>query len=270
MVIDSIYIVLEKIIIKFNTKPMGIIVIIIIILIMMFGKWLGFLLLIPYLRFKNRRMKTIIRPVEASPAEENGKENGNVSATPAMKRVLRKVRRYMDGVVRYLDIQTGLIPSHHIRNFIYRNIFGVKLAERVVIYYGAEIRSHSGLEIGEGSIIGDKAILDARNGIILGRNVNISTGVQIWTEQHAHSDPWFRCMSDESFRVEIGDRVWVGPRVTILHSVRIGEGAVIAAGAVVTKDVEPYSIVAGMPAKKIGMRNSDLRYEFDGTHLPLY
>lgn len=167
-----------------------------------------------------------------------------------------------------MDIETGKIPSHHIRRFIYKHIFTVRLADKAVIYYGAEIRSHHKLEIGEGSIIGDNAILDARNGIQIGKNVNFSSGVQIWTEQHAHRDPWFRCLSDSSFKVKIGDRAWIGPRTIILHGVEIGEGAVVAAGAIVTRNVEPYAIVAGVPAKKIGERNHDLRYEFDGSYSP--
>ncbi|MFK1641101.1 DapH/DapD/GlmU-related protein [Bacteroides fragilis] len=68
--------------------------------------------------------------------------------------------------------------------------------------------------------------------------------------------------------VVIEDRVWIGPNAIILHSVTIGEGAVVAAGAVVTKDVPPFSIVGGIPAKVIGSRNSNLKYEFDGQYLP--
>jgi len=52
----------------------------------------------------------------------------------------------------------------------------------------------------------------------------------------------------------IGDDVWIGARVTIMRKVRIGNGAVIAAGSVVTKDVEPYSIVGGVPARHIRYR----------------
>lgn len=66
------------------------------------------------------------------------------------------------------------------------------------------------------------------------------------------------------------DRAWIGPNTIILHSVHIGEGAVVAAGAVVTKDVEPYTIVAGIPAKKVGDRNRDLKYEFNGKYSPFY
>lgn len=180
------------------------------------------------------------------------------------------IKRYIIGFLRYMDFQVGLIPSHHFRNFIYRYIFGVKLSRNAIIYWGAEIRKHSNLKIGEGSIIGDKAILDARNGIEIGKNVNFSTGVHIWTEQHDHRDPMFRCISGAHFKVKICDRAWVGPGVTILHSVTIGEGAVIGAGAVVTNDVEPYSICVGIPAKIIGYRNRDLEYNFIGNYIPFF
>jgi maltose O-acetyltransferase len=54
--------------------------------------------------------------------------------------------------------------------------------------------------------------------------------------------------------VKIGDYVFIGPRAIILAGVTIGDGAVVAAGAVVTKDVDPYTIVGGVPAKVIGER----------------
>lgn len=68
----------------------------------------------------------------------------------------------------------------------------------------------------------------------------------------------------------IGNRVWLSCRTVVLPGVTIGEGSVIAAGAIVTKNVEPYSIYGGIPAKKIGDRNRNLTYEFDGKYLPFY
>ena len=55
--------------------------------------------------------------------------------------------------------------------------------------------------------------------------------------------------------IVIHDRVWIGPGVTILHNVTIGEGAVVAAGAVVTKNIPPFTLVGGIPAKVIAKRN---------------
>ncbi len=109
-----------------------------------------------------------------------------------------------------------------------------------------------------------------RDGIRIGCNVNLSSDVHIYTEQHDHRDPWFRCNSDGSFGVTICDRAWIGPDTTLLPGVTVGEGAVVAAGAVVTGDVAPYTIVAGIPARKIGDRNRDLRYEFTGRPVPFY
>ncbi len=240
------------------------IVILVFLLLITLSKWLWFILITPIIVWINRPSSRQINEINISGSEERFSAEKKINVP---KRILSCLKRYIEGAYRYYDIQVGLIPSHHIRNFIYRHIFRVELSRNAIIYYGAEIRSHSRLRIGNSSI-GDKAILDARNGIEIGDNVNLSTGVQIWTEQHSHSDPWFRCISGCSYRVKIDDRVWVGPRVTILHSVHIGEGAVVAAGSVVTKDVEPYAIVAGIPAKKIGERAKNLKYTSIGDYLP--
>ena len=201
------------------------------------------------------------------PAIALGGGNENIKVK---KSLVGKAVRYAGGIMMYMDVWVGTTPSHHIRKFFYRKIFNAKIGKNAVIYNHCQIRKHNNLMIGEGSIIGDYAMLDARNGIEIGRNVNLSTGVQIWTEQHDHRDPYFRCNSSEDFKVVIGDRAWLGPRTTILHGVHIGEGAVVAAGAVVTKDIPPYAIVAGVPAKIIGERNRNLVYEFDGSYTPMY
>ena len=180
------------------------------------------------------------------------------------------VSSYVKGFVRYSIFQIGFIPSHTLRNFLYKYVYLIEIGKKAVIYFGAEIRSPYNLKIGKGTIIGDKAILDARNGIMIGSNVNFSSNVSIWTEQHDHRDPFFACNSDESFAVIIKDRVWIGPNVTILPGVTVGYGAVVAAGCVVTKNVESLDIVAGIPAKVIGKRNKDLRYEFEDKPIPFY
>lgn len=144
------------------------------------------------------------------------------------------------------------------------------MKEKVVIYNGCQIRTHKKLSIGKGTVIGDRCVLDARNGIEIGNNVNFSTNVQIWAEQHDHRDEYFRSIGGDDFKVIIGDRVWLGPNTVVLHSVKIGEGAVIAANSVVTKDVPAFSVVAGIPAKVIGQRNTHLKYNFDGSYIPFY
>lgn len=236
------------------------------IILLMFMKWIIFILLLPFIKIWYKTKSKI----------ENKKQNNLLSSLDGSNKesFLKKIRlnlfRFIAGYLRYMDFQIGLIPSHFLRNFVYKNIYGVQIGKHSIIYWGAEIRSPHKLLIGRGSIIGDKSILDARNGIKIGRNVNFSSSVHIYTEHHDHRDPLFKSNSNNTFRVKIDDRVWVGPNVTILHSVHLGEGAVVAAGAVVTKDVESYSIVAGIPAKKIGERNKNLIYEFNGDNLPFY
>ena len=155
------------------------------------------------------------------------------------------------------------------RDFILRHIYHVDMGEGAVIYGGFEIRAPWNVHIGRGAVIGDNSILDGRCGLYIGENVNFSTGVNIWTLQHDLNDSMFRC-NNKGGAVIIGNRAWVSTRTTILPGVNIGEGAVIAAGAVVTKDCEEFSVYGGVPAKKIGERNRDLQYKLGGSYLPFY
>lgn len=226
----------------------------------LFFKWIVFIIsLLP------------VRIMMSIKEHKNKKNNGNVSLNEENKHTnsFRSfIGRYVLGYLRYMDLLTGKIPSHHIRNFLYRNIWKVKLGKNAVIYYGAEIRASYNLFIGKGTIIGDKSVLDARRMIVIGENVNFSSGVSLWTDQHDYNDPYFRCMPNKYGPIFIKDIAWIGPGAIILHNVTIGEGAVVAAGAVVTKDVPPFTLVGGVPAKPIAKRNTDLKYEFEGDYLP--
>jgi acetyltransferase-like isoleucine patch superfamily enzyme len=167
--------------------------------------------------------------------------------------------------IAFLSIQlTGRIPSQNIRRFIYRYFFRIKLGKNTIIYGGAEIRNPASLVIGDNTSIGHQAILDARCGLTIGKNVNFSTGVWVWTMQHDPQDPYF---GNKTGAVVIHDYAWISSRTTILPGVTIGRGAVVAAGAVVTKDIPEYTIVGGIPAKVIGMRNRELKYTL-GEYLP--
>lgn len=237
---------------------------VIVLFCILYLKWVAFIALIPYIRY-----------VSHAKARENHiqqESEVNILDEPKLQsRIKQTIRLFLEGFLRYMIFQTGMIPSHHIRNFIYRHILEVKLAQKAIIYFGAEIRGPHLLVIGKGSIIGDKSVLDARRGgIQIGENVQLGSYVKLWTGSHDHDDPYFRSMPNKRGPIKIGDRAWIGPNVTILHSVTIGEGAVVAAGAVVTKNVDPYTIVGGIPAKKIGERSHDLRYEFDGCNLKFY
>ena len=175
--------------------------------------------------------------------------------------VCQMFARYAGPLDFYLLNLTGHVPSHRIRLGIYRSCFGLTVGEGTVIYHGCEIRSPEKIAVGAHSAIGDSCILDGRSGLTIGNSVNLSTGVWIWTLQHDHRDKDFGCVGAP---VVIEDHAWLSCRTVVLPGVTIGRGAVVAAGAVVTKDVEPFTIVGGVPAKKIGERRRDLDYKLEG------
>ena len=114
------------------------------------------------------------------------------------------------------------------------------------------------LRIGKYSHINRGCLLDARGGIVIGDSVSISHNVSLVTGGHDHQSSIF---AGQFKPIVIDDYVWIGIGVIVLQGVHIGKGAVVCAGAVVTKDVGEYEIVAGVPAKKIGERNKDLDYK---------
>jgi maltose O-acetyltransferase len=113
--------------------------------------------------------------------------------------------------------------------------------------------------LGERNVINWGCVLDGRrHKIITGSDVSIGPEATILTLGHDPQSPDF---ADKGGDVIIGDHVWIACRAIILPGVSIGDGAVVAAGAVVTKDVAPYAIVAGVPARPVGERSRDMRYQ---------
>ncbi len=156
------------------------------------------------------------------------------------------------------------IPFHFVRLSFYRRIMGFQLEDGVAIHLGARFDCTRGLKIGKNSIINENCRLDPRGGITIGSNVSISAETIILTADH---DPDSQDFDGRALTVRIADRAWVGTRVIILPGVTVGEGAVIAAGAVATKNVAAYSIVAGVPARLIRERSRDLSYQLSYARL---
>jgi acetyltransferase-like isoleucine patch superfamily enzyme len=146
---------------------------------------------------------------------------------------------------------SGKIPCHTIRLTLLRSLFKVKFPKDSVIYCGCRFFHPWGVHIGHHSIVGNDAFLDGRFDLTIGNNVNIAGEVRIYTLEHDIASPTF---GGSGGPVTIQDWVYIGTRVTILPGVKIGEGAVIASGAVVTKDVAPWTLVGGVPAKFIKNR----------------
>ena len=144
------------------------------------------------------------------------------------------------------------VPFHFVRRFFYK-LGGVKIGEGSTIHMGARFYNPQNISIGEGSIVGEEAVLDGREKLIIGNHVDIASEVMIYNSEHDLNSADFHATKAP---VEISDYVFIGPRAIILPGVKIGKGAVVGAGAVVTKDVADFTIVGGVPAKVIGERKN--------------
>lgn len=150
------------------------------------------------------------------------------------------------------------MPLHTVRLFWYRRVMGFEIGNGSHVFMDAWFDGRRGFRMGNGSVINQKCRLDNRGGITIGDAVSISAEVCILTADH---DLQSRDFAGRTKPVEIADRVFIGTRAMILPGVRLGEGSAVAAGAIVTRDVAPFTIVGGAPAKPIGTRPQDLNYD---------
>ena len=162
-----------------------------------------------------------------------------------------------NGVVLSLTTMLSHLPARRVRTFLTCRLLGMKIDRGAILYQWRDLRNPAGIEIGKGSVIGFWATLDGRRGIEIGNHVNFSSEVALWTLQHDPDDHLFGVRGGP---IVIEDFAWISFRATVLPGVRIGRGAVVAANAVVTKDVADYTVVGGVPAKVIGQRPRDLSY----------
>ncbi len=174
----------------------------------------------------------------------------------------KKVLRRLNAILLELDIAilrfVGYIPSHLVRRLFYL-LAGVKIGKGGAIHMWASFYDPSNIVIGDDTIIGERAVLDGRDKLTIGSHVDIASEVMIYNGQHDINDESFKAVFEP---VVIEDYVFIGPRAIILPGVEIGEGAVVGAGAVVTKSVEPFTVVGGVPAKVIGQRKlKDPKYK---------
>lgn len=149
------------------------------------------------------------------------------------------------------------LPIAAFRTAAGRLVMG-KLGSGAYLGWACSMAKPSNISIGRLSYINPGAHLDGREAkLVIGENVDIAREVRIWTATHDPHDDFHRVVGKD---VTIEDFAWIGTRATVLPGVRIGRGAVVAAGSVVTRDVPPMAIVAGVPARQIGERRSQLKY----------
>ena len=160
--------------------------------------------------------------------------------------------------------RSGWCPLWTWRRLIYR-LSGLQIGRGSKIHVFARFFEPKNITIGQDSIVGEHAFLDGRARLTIGNHVDIASQVLIYNPEHDINDPNFTA---KNAPVEIGDYVFIGPRAVILPGVSIGRGAVVAAGAVVTKNVPAGAIVGGVPAAKIGERGlKELNYRLGRTRL---
>lgn len=200
-----------------------------------------------------------------APAETGARE---ASAAGGIKLFLVRVLNYLTNYV------VSHVPSFTLRHAWYAHVLGVRLARGAAVhmgcylwFYGPGQLRRDGLTIGANTRINRNCCLDARGSLRIGDNVSISAEVTILTAFHQIDHPEFAV---EARPVVIEDHVWIGTRATILAGVTLGRGSVVAAGAVVTRDVEPLAVVGGVPARPLGTRpEAAAQYVLDGS-CPLF
>jgi len=138
------------------------------------------------------------------------------------------------------------------RRFLAECGAGVQIKAKV--YFGRGV----GIRLGDRSRVGKNCVLNP--GVVIGADTLISPEVMIYTLMHRFESRTVP-VRDQGYHelapVVIGSDVWVGSRSLIMPGVTIGDGAIVGAGSVVTRDVEPWAIVAGNPARHIGWRGAD-------------
>ena len=171
---------------------------------------------------------------------------------------------WLDFKLFLLHLVTLHVPLHSLRKLAI-GIAGAKIGKGSTIHMGAKFFEPRGVSIGEDTMVGADCFMDGRDRLKIGDHVDIASEVMIYNSEHDLSSPKFEAINEP---VIIDDYVFIGPRTIILPGVKIGKGAVIAAGAVVTKDVPDFAIAGGVPAKVIGQRpNKKLNYRLGRPRL---
>jgi acetyltransferase-like isoleucine patch superfamily enzyme len=170
----------------------------------------------------------------------------------------RKVRSHFGGAF-YNLVFTG-VPFHAVRQGFLRAA-GMRIGRKVAILRGTTGVRPERISIGNHCIIGFQCFLGGEGGIEIGDNVNLASFSVLLGGAHDINSPTFDAVLRPTV---IEDYVWIATRAIVMSGVRVGRGAVVAAGAVVTRHVPPYHVVGGVPARQIGERNPEAcQYEFN-------
>ncbi len=167
----------------------------------------------------------------------------------------RDVRMQFKNQIYFASIQLlnalyNVIPFFRLKHW-FLNLIGVSIGRQSYIHVPVKFFSHTNLTIGNNVTVNPHCYLDARSGINIGNNVNIAHGTKVYTLGHDIDSSDLQLIGKP---VNIEDDVFIFANVLIMPGVRVGKGAVVLPGSVVVKDVAPYTVVGGNPAKPVRER----------------
>jgi putative colanic acid biosynthesis acetyltransferase WcaF len=161
-----------------------------------------------------------------------------------------RLRRAAWGVVSTLLFRPSPRPFHRWRAFLLR-CFGAKLGKSCRIYGRARIWAPWNLTCDDLATIGDETIIYNPEQITLGSHAIVSQQAYLCGATHDYEDPAFPLIA---FPISVGPYAWICARATVQPGVSVGEGAVLALGSIATRDLEPWTVYAGVPARKVKQR----------------
>lgn len=144
-------------------------------------------------------------------------------------------------------------PIHRLRVWGFRNILKNRIGDGCFLHIGCLF--YGNITVGNNSVIGRKCTLIGD--ISVGNNVSITAECYIFSESHDKDSSSF---AGTSKPISIEDYAWLGARALVLPGVVIGRGAILGAASTATKNIPPYTVFAGTPAKQVGERSHDLSY----------
>jgi putative colanic acid biosynthesis acetyltransferase WcaF len=175
----------------------------------------------------------------------------DIAANDAARKYSRReqLMRVLWGAARVL-FRLSPRPCFAWRRFLLR-AFGAQVAPHVHIHASAHVYMPWNVALGEWAAVGEHALIYSLGKVRIGRNATLSYRAHVCAGSHDFNDPALRLLKPP---VTIEDNAWIGTEAFIGPGVTVGNGAIVGARAVVVKDVAPMHIVAGNPARSVGLR----------------
>jgi acetyltransferase-like isoleucine patch superfamily enzyme len=184
---------------------------------------------------------------------------------------MNSIKRFIEALAFFVyNHGVTHLPVYSLRTGYLRTVLRFSIGPGASIHMGCFFTGRK-IRIGSRSIINRDCYLDGRGGLSIGTDTSISPESYLVSLTHDVNSSDFSAIAKP---LEIGNQVWIGARSLLLPGVRVEDGAVIGAGAIVTRSVAARVVVAGNPARKIGERTGDLKYQlsyfpwFDTDVLP--